>query len=312
MFPCRKCGIEFSRSNNRQRHEGICNGLLKMQCPGCLEIFPDRRSKYRHKSRCPGFRASEVQQPMVINDNCTTNVFNIGVATTAPSLVRDPYADVLDFGDTSVQAVIDFIVSDQAAQGRLLKAFDCGCLHEELTRLTHFFGPPENRNVLSIEPRGVTMKVVVEKEAIKMNSAQGIAAIASRNARLSNTPELKRIIGVEDDGDVLTDSMTTRQKAHDSLAIRLVIENGGKYVFPERIVVEPLVRVSRRQLSQRVRYGIAAGQGWQCNVCNDLLTTCFDVDHVVPLCRGGADETWNMQALCVPCHRQKTVDERTR
>ena len=36
----------------------------------------------------------------------------------------------------------------------------------------------------------------------------------------------------------------------------------------------------------------------------------YDVDHIIPLWKGGADEDANRQAVCVACHRQKTDRER--
>ena len=310
MHACGKCGAEFSWNTNRIRHEKTCDGFLRLQCRDCHTLFPDKRSKYRHKGKCTGLQETGEDTSIVINDNSTTtNVYNIAVS---PPPLTNPYADVLDFGDTSVQAVIDFIASDHTAQGRLLKAFDCGCLHEELTRLTHFFGPQENRNVLGIESHGSVVKVVHENECIREDCAIVLPSIATRNITISNHPEIRAVLGVEEDGDVLTVAMTTRQRAYETQRIRRVIENGGKYLMSSVTTLPNVTGPKRSAISQRARYGIAASQGWQCNICNDLLTTCFDVDHIVPLCRGGADDTWNMQALCVPCHRQKTVDERTK
>jgi len=35
-----------------------------------------------------------------------------------------------------------------------------------------------------------------------------------------------------------------------------------------------------------------------------------EVDHIVPLSRGGGDERSNLQPLCRPCHAAKTARER--
>ena len=39
--------------------------------------------------------------------------------------------------------------------------------------------------------------------------------------------------------------------------------------------------------------------------------TGYEVDHVVPLSRGGADATYNMQLLPTSVHRAKTAQERS-
>ena len=35
----------------------------------------------------------------------------------------------------------------------------------------------------------------------------------------------------------------------------------------------------------------------------------IEVDHVIPLSQGGTDTAGNLQLLCGPCHRAKTVAE---
>jgi len=36
----------------------------------------------------------------------------------------------------------------------------------------------------------------------------------------------------------------------------------------------------------------------------------YEVDHIVPLSKGGADKSWNMQLLPKELHKQKTANER--
>ncbi|KAG5181010.1 hypothetical protein JKP88DRAFT_279159 [Tribonema minus] len=45
---------------------------------------------------------------------------------------------------------------------------------------------------------------------------------------------------------------------------------------------------------------------WLCPLCVSPLGNAVDVDHVVPLWRGGADLPSNLQVLCLSCHRRKT------
>lgn len=39
-------------------------------------------------------------------------------------------------------------------------------------------------------------------------------------------------------------------------------------------------------------------------------TQAEEVDHIVPLEQGGTDDEANLQSVCRPCHRTKTVRER--
>jgi 5-methylcytosine-specific restriction protein A len=50
------------------------------------------------------------------------------------------------------------------------------------------------------------------------------------------------------------------------------------------------------------RAGAAECQKCACRV----LASAIDVDHVIPLARGGQDVDSNIQALCRPCHKLKT------
>ncbi|WP_274535902.1 HNH endonuclease [Streptomyces sp. CB02923] len=49
-----------------------------------------------------------------------------------------------------------------------------------------------------------------------------------------------------------------------------------------------------------------AGRG-ACASCGlGYLASAIDVDHIVPLSRGGEDVASNVQLLCKPCHKAKT------
>lgn len=48
-----------------------------------------------------------------------------------------------------------------------------------------------------------------------------------------------------------------------------------------------------------------------CVACqaNGVLRPATQVDHIVPLARGGTDEVHNLQGLCRECHDDKSVRE---
>lgn len=39
------------------------------------------------------------------------------------------------------------------------------------------------------------------------------------------------------------------------------------------------------------------------------VSVAAEVDHIVPLHQGGADDETNLQSLCAPCHQAKTARE---
>ena len=67
---------------------------------------------------------------------------------------------------------------------------------------------------------------------------------------------------------------------------------------------------ARRRITAHEKRIVAARQQWTCAYCSTLLSATFEVDHVVPLHRGGRDDyETNCHALCCECHRRKTQRE---
>lgn len=62
----------------------------------------------------------------------------------------------------------------------------------------------------------------------------------------------------------------------------------------------------RRRISMRERRAILDDQDGRCAGCGGAIDGTFDIDHVIPLAIGGADDRSNYQALCEPCHDRKT------
>jgi 5-methylcytosine-specific restriction endonuclease McrA len=46
-------------------------------------------------------------------------------------------------------------------------------------------------------------------------------------------------------------------------------------------------------------------QDKRCAYCNQILDSTFEIDHIVPLSRGGTSDRSNLCAACRPCNRQK-------
>ncbi len=54
-----------------------------------------------------------------------------------------------------------------------------------------------------------------------------------------------------------------------------------------------------------------ARDAYICQPCKaqDKLTLATEVDHIIPVSKGGKDEHGNLQAICDPCHKAKTQAE---
>jgi 5-methylcytosine-specific restriction endonuclease McrA len=66
---------------------------------------------------------------------------------------------------------------------------------------------------------------------------------------------------------------------------------------------------TKRMVSGHLKKVVAAEQLWKCFLCHQLLSACFEVDHWIPLKRGGSNRRDNLVALCRECHGMKTVHE---
>jgi len=68
-------------------------------------------------------------------------------------------------------------------------------------------------------------------------------------------------------------------------------------------------RVSGRIL-QRIRKRMMQDQPL-CRMCevNGLVVLGAEMDHILPIFKGGSNDDENLQMLCVACHLKKTADD---
>lgn len=98
----------------------------------------------------------------------------------------------------------------------------------------------------------------------------------------------------------------------DAHAAYLLFERSQHLFGPEpQTVRSPTKR--RPYLSAVTKKEVAAKQSWRCAACGKLLDSTFEIDHVVPLFRGGGNGASNLQALHRACHMAKSaLDARMR
>ena len=68
-------------------------------------------------------------------------------------------------------------------------------------------------------------------------------------------------------------------------------------------------RKRKRNVSERKKKMVAAHQEWKCGHCQQLLPSCYEVDHVVPLWQEGENGLGNLMAMCRNCHGMKTQQD---
>ena len=60
-------------------------------------------------------------------------------------------------------------------------------------------------------------------------------------------------------------------------------------------------------LSPIMKKQVAAAQKWRCAACKKLLDGAYEIDHIVPLYKGGSNDRHNLQALHRACHMAKSA-----
>jgi len=65
----------------------------------------------------------------------------------------------------------------------------------------------------------------------------------------------------------------------------------------------------RIQIPPETRKYVFERNNYQCQSCHkiDLTAKNLQVDHIIPLAQGGANDLSNLQTLCAKCNREKSA-----
>lgn len=69
---------------------------------------------------------------------------------------------------------------------------------------------------------------------------------------------------------------------------------------------------SNRKLKEADKKIIASSQFWKCKICHNILTSSYQIDHIIPYSVFQDDSYNNLQALCANCHSYKSQKENKR
>lgn len=94
---------------------------------------------------------------------------------------------------------------------------------------------------------------------------------------------------------------SAKQKSHSAPSKQTYDNGSAKYYYGETYKTTGMPKVDR---SSSEKKEFLKAQGYQ------KPPTGYEVDHIVPLSRGGADRTYNMQLIPKEAHKQKTASER--
>jgi hypothetical protein len=66
----------------------------------------------------------------------------------------------------------------------------------------------------------------------------------------------------------------------------------------------------KRNVSPLTKKIVASNQQWKCAICKNVMDYTYEIDHHIPLFKGGTNDINNLVALCRNCHGKKTILEK--
>lgn len=73
---------------------------------------------------------------------------------------------------------------------------------------------------------------------------------------------------------------------------------------------ELATRYGRQPIPRKLRHEVFKRDGYRCRECGASKDeTSLEIDHIVPVARGGTNDLDNLQTLCRECNRMKHTDE---
>ena len=70
-------------------------------------------------------------------------------------------------------------------------------------------------------------------------------------------------------------------------------------------------KIHKRNVTSLTKKMVASNQEWKCGTCGQILDFTYEIDHHIPLFKGGSNDVSNLIALCRNCHGKKTLLENT-
>ena len=103
----------------------------------------------------------------------------------------------------------------------------------------------------------------------------------------------------------------SKSNTYGSNEIRSLIERinnkRGDY-YCDKEIWDAICRVERGKVSNKMRFAIYARDGNRCRMCGRYFSSGLEIDHIIPIAKGGKSTYDNLQTLCRSCNKKKGTD----
>ncbi len=84
------------------------------------------------------------------------------------------------------------------------------------------------------------------------------------------------------------------------------LKNKTANFYNDRDIWDSICRVERGKVSNKMRFSIYERDGYRCRRCGATQTrTTLEIDHIIPIAKGGKSTYNNLQTLCSRCNYEK-------
>lgn len=162
---------------------------------------------------------------------------------------------------------------------------------DEVNNITHFGQFQVSIGKLKIEKLFKREKILISKKTYKQPTVQFMLKVtlccSTINGRVYDTK-----------------SENFFDKDIQILVKRLRKKNGSYY--NDRGIWEAICRVERGKVSNKMRFSIYARDGYKCCKCGvSEKYARLEIDHIIPIAKGGKTTVENLQTLCHRCNVEK-------
>lgn len=125
---------------------------------------------------------------------------------------------------------------------------------------------------------------------------------------INNQYHIKVIVYLQDESVLLLKNISKSKVFYEDdieFAKELSIKNNRGY-YKNKDFWDAKVRVERAKVSNKMRFSILSRDHYKCKYCGS--TQNLEIDHIIPISKGGKSEYSNLQTLCHRCNVNKGSD----